>query len=57
MVSPIVLAWIIQWRHTDYDLRDSFRVLTIWNVALAVSVAVLYCGILFLKVLGINLAV
>ena len=55
-LAPVYLHELLSERHTDYDLRDSFRKLnlpkprTIWNVALAIAVP--YCGILFLKVLG-----
>ena len=44
-------------RHTDYDLRDSFRKLNLPKprtnyLKRSFSIAMPYCGILFLKVLG-----
>jgi len=50
-LAPMYLHGLFSERHTDYDLRDSFRklnLLTIWNVALAIAVP--YYGFLFLKV-------
>ena len=56
-LAPVYLYELFSERHTDYDLCDSFRKLNLpkprtnyWNVAFILAVP--YCGILFLKVLG-----
>ena len=55
-LASMYLHELFSERHTDYDLRDSFRKLNLPKVRTdylkALAIAVRYCGILFLKVLG-----
>ena len=56
-LAPVYLRDIFSERHTDYDLRDSFRKLNLPKprtdyLKVALAIAVPYCGILFLKILG-----
>ena len=56
-LAPVYLRELFSERHTEYDLRDSFRMLNLPKprtdyLKRSLAIAVPYCEILFLKILG-----
>ena len=55
-LAPVYLHDLLSEKHTDYDLRDSFRKLNLpkprTDYLYSYWLAVPYCGILFLRLLG-----